>query len=53
MFFGEETVVHLKEVSTKIWNAPVDRKGCWYYIVNLVGCYEDFHVLTVRVFFVV
>jgi hypothetical protein len=51
ILFGEESVAHLKEVSTKIWRAPVDLKGSWFYLVDVVGRYEDFQVLQVNLFF--
>jgi hypothetical protein len=49
MLLGEIPVVDLANVSLRIWKAPLDLKGMWYRLVDVVGCFEDYDLASVRI----
>jgi hypothetical protein len=48
MFFGEIPMDELANVSLRMWRAPVDVKSGWFEVVYVVGCIDDFHIVSVR-----
>jgi hypothetical protein len=51
MLLAEISIQNLKKVSSKIWNGPLDSMKPWFYFVEVVGSFEDYHVMSVCGFF--
>jgi hypothetical protein len=47
MLLAELSIENLKKVSSKIWNGPLDSSRPWFYYMEVIGSFEDFHVHSV------
>ena len=47
MLLAEIDVPHLKDVSSQLWNRPLDSDVARFYFVEVVGMVKGFHLVPV------
>jgi hypothetical protein len=47
MLLGNIAIQKLEGVSVRMWNGPLDEENPSYLFMEVVGAFEEYHVLTV------